>query len=107
MSSEGSQLHTRTPAQSSTVSKTNPHNYRLQKQWGLWLSEMQGFWSPSKFLLKGPHMDLLILTPSELQHWGNSLKKNRDIHRETEFSGIRTRIGGSFPHTEPAGGLYI
>ena len=33
-----------------------------ENQQGLWLSEMAGFWSPRKFLLKGLGMDLLKLT---------------------------------------------
>ena len=75
-------------------------------------------------LLQGLHMDLLALTPSELQHWASSLKSTRDIQGGSEFSGIRMRVGGtdfsqtevlaeevvpflSLPHIEPAGGYQI
>ena len=43
------------------------------------LRDMEDFWSPRKFLLKGLHTDLLGLAPSELQQWGSSLKGTRDI----------------------------
>ena len=39
-------------------------------------------------------MDLLRLTPSELQHWGSSLKGTSGIQGETEVSGIKARAGG-------------
>ena len=36
-------------------------------------------------------MDLLRLTPSELHHWGSSLKGTRGIQVETEESGVKVR----------------
>ena len=39
-------------------------------------------------------MDLLRLTPSELQLRGSSLKRTRDIKRGTKLSGIRARAEG-------------
>ena len=38
-------------------------------------------------------MDLLRLTPFELQHWGNSLKGTNSIQGGTKVSGIRVRAG--------------
>ena len=65
------------------------------------LSEIQGFWNPREFLLKGPHTDSLRLTSSELQHWGRSSKGTMNIWRGTELSGIRVRAGlEAFSQTE-------
>ena len=36
-------------------------------------------WIPRQFLLKGPHTDLLRLTPAELQRQGSSLKVTTGI----------------------------
>ena len=44
-------------------------------------------------LLKEPHRDLLILTPSERQHQGGSMKGTNDIQGETEVPDIKTRAG--------------
>ena len=62
---------------------------------------MEGFWSPGQILLKGPCIDLLGLTCSELQHWGSSLKGTRDIWGGTELSDIRASAGwATFFQTE-------
>ena len=62
---------------------------------------MEGFRSPSQFLLKGPYVDLLGLMPSELQGWGSSSKGTRDIQGGTEVPGIKARAGGAaFSQTE-------
>ena len=42
--------------------------------------------------LKGLCMDLLGLTPSEFQHWGQQLER---LQRGTELFGIRVRVGES------------
>ena len=53
------------------------------------------------FLLKGLCMHLLRLTPSELQHWGSSLKGTRDTWGGIGQSGIRARAAGAaFSKTE-------
>ena len=44
--------------------------------------------NPRKFFLKGPHTDLLGLTPSELQYWDSRLKGIRDIQERNELFGI-------------------
>ena len=38
-------------------------------------------------------MDLLRLNPSELQHWGNSLKGNSGMQGGTEVSNIKVKAG--------------
>ena len=53
------------------------------------------------FLLKGPCMNLLRLTPSEIQCWGSRSKDTRDIWGGTELTGISMRAGGAaFSQTE-------
>ena len=54
------------------------------------------------------NMDLLRLTPYELQHSqrgvGSGLQRTRDIWEETELFGIRIRAGGAaFSQTEVLG----
>ena len=41
-------------------------------------------------------MNLLTLTPSELQHWESSLKCSDGIQGGAYVSGIKARAGGSF-----------
>ena len=82
-----------------------------KKQWGLWLSEMVDCWSHRQFLLKGLYVDLLV-TLSELQGWGCSLKGSRNIWGGTESSGIRKRAMGReavfwAPHKEPVWGSTV
>ena len=55
---------------------------------------MEGFWWPRQFLLKGPHIDLLGLTPSEFQQWGRGLKGTKDTVERSELSAIGERVGG-------------
>ena len=65
-----------------------------KNQRGLWLSEMEGNCIPSQFLTKGPHMDLLRLTPSELQHGGSSSKGMLDIWGRSKLSAMRVTARG-------------
>ena len=69
---------------------------------GEWVSG-RNFWSPKQFLLKNPHTHLIRLTPSELQHWGWSLKGTRDIQGRTEVSSIKARVGGQLSSRQKGG----
>ena len=69
------------PAQGSSVRKISPHNFWLQKP--LRVVSGRNFWSPTQFLLTHTQTHLLRPTPSELQHWGSSLKGTSGTHRET------------------------
>ena len=61
--------------------------------------EERNFWSLRQLLLKSLCMDLLKLTPFELQQRGGRLKGTRDIQGGTELSGIRVRAGVNIlPH---------
>ena len=81
------------PAGGSSARKINPHNFCLQKNSRDWVSG-RNFSRPKQFLFKNPHMDLLSLTPSELQHWGSCLKGTSSIRGGTEVSGIKARARG-------------
>ena len=124
MRGKRSQAHTRSPVQDAVLGRKVSITSGCRNQQGLKVREMEGFWSPRPFLLKGLHTDLLGLTPSEFQCWGSSLKGTRGIWRETELSGIKARAGGaaffqtevqpeaivplmSPPPTEPAGRHHI
>ena len=63
----------------------------------------RNFWSPKKFPLKSPHMDLLSFTPSELQHQGSSLKDTSDIQEGTKVSGIKARGRGQLSPRQKGG----
>ena len=69
------------PAQGSSVRKISPHNFWLQKP--LRVVSGRNFWSPTQFLLTHTQTHLLRPTPSELQHWGSSLKGTSGTHGET------------------------
>ena len=65
------------------------------------MSEIECYWGPRQFLLKGSCTDLLRLTPSELQHLGSNSKGTRDIQGEAELSDIWARARGTgFSQTE-------
>ena len=60
------------------------------------MCKTEGFWGHKySFLLKDLCMDLLALTPSELQHWGSSSKGTRNVRVGTELSGIKEKAGGT------------
>ena len=67
-----------------------------------WVSERK-FWNPKKFPLKAPQMNLLRLTPSELQHEGSSLKGTNGIQGETEVSDIEVGVGEQLSPTQKGG----
>ena len=73
-----------------------------KNQQGLWLSEVEGFWSPKQFLLKDLSTNLLGLTPSERQSSDSSLKGTRDTWGRSELSGfgVRAGLGSSFLQTK-------
>ena len=54
--------------------------------------------SSRQFLGKNPHMNLLRLTPSELQHWGSRLKGTSATQEETEDSG--SKVSTAFSQAE-------
>ena len=54
-------------------------------------------------LLNGPHMDLLRLAHSELQHWGSSLKGTSGIQGGTEVSGVKVGAGGELSPRQKGG----
>ena len=58
--SKESQPHTRPPAQGSNARKIRPHNFQLLKRAGI--ESVEEISSPSQFLLKNPHMELLRFT---------------------------------------------
>ena len=76
------------------VRNGSSHNFWLQKSRGIMAEWEGGFCSPRLFHLKNPSTDLHRLNPSELQHWGSSLKGTRDIWEGTELSGIKVRARG-------------
>ena len=54
--------------------------------------------SRSQAVPLNPHTNILRLTPSELQHWGSSLKGTSGIQGGTEVSDIKAEAGGQlFP----------
>ena len=93
-------------AQGSTVKNISTHNFGLHKPTRIESVE-ETFLSPKQFLLKNPHTaSLLKLTPSELQHWGDSLKDTSGTQGRTEVSCIGARRGHCpfskpFPNTAP------
>ena len=75
-----------------------------ENQCELRLKEMVGFWDPRQFLLKGPCMNLLRLTSSELQCWGSRLKGTRDIRGKLNYLIWGWGLwGGSFLPERSAG----
>ena len=70
-----------------------PTTSDCKNQWGL--SQWKKLPEPQAFPLKRTHTGthLLRLTPSELQHWGSSLKGTSGVQGETEVSGIRVSRG--------------
>ena len=86
------------PAQDSSARKISPHNFWLWKPAGIELvEEAAGAISSSSW---GTHTrtHLLRLAPSQLQHWGGSLKETSGIQGETEVSGIGESRGLSTRH---------
>ena len=76
------------PAQDSRARKISPHNFWLQSPLGIEsVEEAAGALSSSSW---GSHTQthLLRLMPSEIQHWGGSLKGTSGTQGETEVSGI-------------------
>ena len=62
------------------LGRLSPHNSGCKTQWGLnWRKKLL----ESQAVLKNPHMDLLRLTSSELQHRGSGLKGTSGIQGET------------------------
>ena len=89
------------PAQGSSARKISSHNFWLQKTVETeFVEEAAGVLSNSTW---GTHTwtHLLRLAPSELQHWGGSLKGTSGIQGETEVSCIGTSRG-HFLFTEPS-----
>ena len=82
--------------------KQVPTTPGCKNQQGLWLSEVEGFWSPKQFLLKDLSTNLLGLTPSERQSSDSSLKGTRDTWGRSELSGfgVRAGLGSSFLQTK-------
>ena len=123
--SEESQPHTRPPSSRFQCQEGKSPQLLSAKPSRHWFGGRK-FWSTKQFLLNIMHMDLLRLTPSELQHWGSSLKGTSDIGGGTEVSGVKVRAGGQlsprqkggqrplslswmppYKTTEPAGGCYL
>ena len=94
LGNEESQPHTRPPAQGSSDRNINLHKFWLQKPTGT--ESVEGTSCPKQFLFKNPHTDLLILTPSELQHWGSSLKGPSGVQEELKCLAARQELGNSF-----------
>ena len=63
----------------------------------------RNYWSSKQFPLKNPYTDLLRLTPSEIQHWGSSLKGTSGIQRRSEVSGIKASAGGQLSPRQKGG----
>ena len=95
LGSEESQLYTRAPSPSFQCWEDRSLYPLAEKTSRDWVSG-RNFWSPKQFHLKNPHMNLLRLTPSDLQHQGSSLKGTSGIQGGTEVSGIKAGAGGSF-----------
>ena len=85
---EESQTHTRPPAQDSSARKISPHNFWLQKPAGIELVEEDSAVLSSSSWGTHTRTHLLRLMPSEIQHWGGSLKGTSGTQGETEVSGI-------------------
>ena len=102
LENEESQPHNRPPAQGSSVGKINPISPSGTKTSGDWVGR-RNFWSPKQCLLKGLFEDLLRFTPSELQHWGSSLKGTSGIQGGAGVSGIKVKGGDSFLPGRKAG----
>ena len=88
-----SQPHTRAPQARVPVPGSKfPITCGCKNEQGL--GQWKKFWSPKQFLLKNPHIALISLTSSELQHWGSSLKGTSGTQGETDVSGIKVRARG-------------
>ena len=100
LGSKESQNHTRLPDQGSNARKINPHNFWLQKPVEIEsVEEAAGVPSSSSWgTYSWTH--LFRLTPSELQHWGSSLKGTSGTQGGTEMSRISNFKGTAFFQTE-------
>ena len=76
-----------------------------KNQWGLrlWKTNHK---SPRQFLLKGPCIDLLRLTPSELRHRSKIWKGTRAYREESKCLASRQLLGGSFLPDRSAGRVH-
>ena len=97
--------HQATSAQGSSARKISPQNFWLQNQWGLsqWKKLLE---SQAVLLKESTHIDFLTLTPSELQHWGSSLKGTSGIREELKHLASRQELKDSFLPDRKAGRGY-
>ena len=79
------------PAQGFSARKISPHNFCQQNPAGI--DQCKKLLESQAVPLKEPTMDLLRLTPFELQHWGSSLKDTSGIQIGTGVSGIKAGAG--------------
>ena len=95
LKSEESQPHTRPPSPGFQCQEDKSPEILAAKK-SRDLVGGRNFQSPKQFHLKNPHMNLLRLTPSELQHWGSSLKGTNGIQGELKCLASRQELGDSF-----------
>ena len=82
------------PAQGSSDRKISPYTFWLQKPVGTQLVEETSGVTSSSPLKVHTWTHILRFTPSELQHWGRSLKGTSGIQKGNEGSGKKVRAGG-------------
>ena len=86
------QPHTMPPSPGFQCQENNfPQTSGCKNQWGL--GRWRNSWSPKQFLLTHTQTYLLRITPTELQHWGGSLKGTCGVNGETEVSGMKLSRG--------------
>ena len=87
-------------AQGSSDRKISPHKFCCKIQQGL--SWQKKLLEPQAVSLKEPTHGLGLI-PSELQHWGSSLKGTRGIQGGTDMSGTKAGGGGQLSPRHKSG----